>query len=98
MSELMTIFEVNGKQYMKSPKNCGPMDYNKLPPSTWKMSGNTISITNTNVPNPLGNTSTYTVKFSGNKVILMHEYTQEEKKKLPGGKKSKELIMTYQRV
>jgi hypothetical protein len=97
MSAIQTIFEASGKQYMKSPKNCGPFDYNKLAPSTWKMSGNTISITNTSLPNPLGNTATYTVAFAGNKAIFTHEYSAAEKAKLHN-ETIKKVIITYQRI
>ncbi|MBS1947238.1 MAG: hypothetical protein JST47_05680 [Bacteroidetes bacterium] len=96
LAELQTIFNANGTQVMKSPKNCGPIDYNKLPASTWKMIGNTISITNNSMPSPLGNTATYSVKFIGNRAIFIHEYTREEKIKLhtPNAKK---LVITYQK-
>jgi hypothetical protein len=97
MADLHTIFDANGKQFMKSPKNCGPIDYNKFGASTWKMNGNTISITNKEMPNPLGITSTYTVSLAGNKAILTHEYSAEEKNKLHSSK-IKKVIITYQRV
>jgi hypothetical protein len=97
MAEVQTIFDANGKQYMKSAKKCGPVDFNKLEASTWKMNGKTISITNASMPTPLGNTSIYTVDFSGNKAVLTHEYSAEEKSKLHS-KKVKEVIITYQRV
>ena len=97
MAGIQTIFEANGKQYMKSSKKCGPIDYNKLAASTWKMSGNTISITNASMPNPLGNTATYTVGFEGNKAILTHEYSADEKAKLHSPK-VKKVIITYQRI
>jgi len=94
--ELQTVFEANGTQVMKSPKNCGPIDYNKLPASTWKMRGNIISISNKDMPSPLGNTATYLVEFIGNKAIFTHEYSNEEKTKLhtPNAKK---LVITYQK-
>lgn len=97
LSELQTVFEANGTQIMKSPKNCGPADYNKLPPSTWKMTGHAISITNNSMPTPLGYTSTYNVTFIGNKAIFMHEYTTEEKIKLhtPNAKK---IVITYEKL
>jgi hypothetical protein len=97
MADLHTIFDANGKQYMKSEKKCGPIDYNKLAVSTWKMSGATISITNTSMPNPLGNTSTYSVAFSGNTATFTHVYTDQERVKLHS-KKVKEIVITYQRV
>lgn len=97
MANLQTIFESNGTQHMKSEKKCGPFDYNKLPASTWKMKGNTISITNTGMPTPLGNTSVYTVAFSDKTVVFTHVYTQEEQSKLHN-KKVKEDIITYHRL
>lgn len=96
MADLQTIFDAGGKQYMKSSQKCGPIDYNKLEPSTWKMNGKTITITNTTMPTPLGNTATYTVDFTGNKATLTHEYSTEEKAKLHS-KKVKQVIITYQR-
>ena len=96
MADLQTIFDANGKQYTKSPQKCGPIDANKLGPSTWKMNGKTIAITNTEIPTPLGNTATYNVDFTGNKVTLTHEYSAEEKEKLHS-KKVKQVILTYQR-
>ncbi|MDR3693001.1 hypothetical protein [Mucilaginibacter sp.] len=97
MADIQTIFEASGKQYMKSPKNCGPFDFSKVVPSTWKMLGNTISITNTSMPNPLGKTATYTVAFAGNTATFTHEYTAAEKAKLHS-KAIKKVIITYQRV
>ena len=97
MANLQTIFEANGKQYMKSEQKCGSVDYNQLPASTWKMNGNTISITNTDVPTPLGNTSVYKVAFLDKTAIFTHVYTPEEQSKLHN-KKVKESVITYHRL
>lgn len=97
MANLQTIFEANGKQYLKSEQKCGSVDYNQLPASTWKMNGNTISITNTDVPTPLGNTSVYKVAFLDKTAIFTHVYTPEEQSKLHN-KKVKELVITYHRL
>ena len=97
MANLQTIFETNGKQYMKSEKKCGPIDYNQLPVSTWKVNGNIISITNTGMPTPLGNTSVYKVAFSDKTAVFTHVYTPEEQSKLHN-KKVKEVVITYQRL
>jgi len=97
MAQLQTVFEANGKQVTKSPAACGPIDYNKLPPSTWKMQGNTISITNTSLPTPLGTTATYKVEFSGNKAVFTHDYSDEERKKLRS-KNVKRVVITYERI
>lgn len=96
IAELQTIFDANGKQYFKSPKNdCD--EFVKLPGSTWKMNGKTISLTNTKVPTPLGTTSTFTVDFVGNKAILTKEYSAEERAKMYKSK-AKKITITYQRV
>ena len=97
MAQLQTIFEADGKQIMKSPNRCGPIDYNKLSASSWKMNGNEISITNTSMPSPLGGTATYKVEFIGNKVIFTHEYTDKERKKLHTPK-AKKVIITYVKI
>lgn len=98
MSNLKTVFEANGKQIMQSPPNCGPIDYNKLPSSTWKMKGNVITITNEHLPNPFGNSTNYVVEFLGeNKVVFTHLYTIEEKGKLHD-KKIKKISITYARI
>ena len=97
MAELQTIFEADGKQIMKSPGKCGPMDYNKLSASSWKMNGNEISITNASTPSPLGITATYKVEFIGNKVTFTHEYTDSERKKLHT-LKAKKVIITYVKI
>jgi len=99
MADLQTIFEANGKQLMKTSANCStPINYDKLPPSDWKMTGHNISITNKSTPGPLGTTATYTVEFSGNKAILTHEYSTAEKQQLPGSAKIKKVVITYQRL
>jgi len=97
MAQLQTIFQADGKQIMKSPARCGPMDYNKLSASSWKMTGNEISITNTSMPTPLGVTATYKVEFSGNKAIFTHEYSDDERKKLHTPK-TKKVIITYVKI
>ncbi len=97
MANLQTIFEANGKQYVKSEKKCGPVDYSRLPTSTWKMNGNSISITNTGIPTPLGNTAVYQVAFSGKTAVFTHVYTPEEQSKLQNSK-VKEIVITYQRL
>ncbi len=97
LSEMETVFEANGKEYSRSPKNCGMIDYNKIPPADWKLTGNTLSLTdNGDMPNPLGKTATYAVSFSGNKVTLTHVYTSEEKAKLHTPK-AKQTVLVYQR-
>ena len=97
MAQLQTIFQADGKQITKSPSRCGPIDYNKLPASSFKINGNEISITNTSMPSPLGVTATYKVEFSGNKIILTHEYTDNERKKLHTPK-AKKAIITYVKI
>ncbi len=97
MAQLQTIFEANKTQIMKSPTRCGPIDFNKLSASSWKMNGNEISITNTSMPSPLGVTAIYKVEFSGNKVIFTHEYTDSERKKLHTPK-AKKAIITYIKI
>lgn len=97
MAQLQTIFQADGKQIMKSPVKCGPMDYNKLSASSWKMNGNEISITNTSMPSPLGVTASYKLEFIGNKVIFTHEYTDDERKKLHTPK-AKKVIITYVKI
>jgi hypothetical protein len=96
IADLQTIFDANGKQYFKSPKNdCD--EFVKLPGSTWKMNGKTLSLTNTKVPTPLGTTSTFTVDFIGDKAILTKEYSADERAKMYKSK-AKKITITYQRV
>lgn len=97
LADLQTIFDANGKQYMKSEKKCGPLDYNKLPAATWKMNNNSITITNSGMPNPLGNTAVYKVTFLAKTVVFTHVYTPEEQLKLHD-RNVKEVIITYQRL
>src|ERR1035437_6701937 len=97
MADLHTVFDANGKQYMKSAKKCGSLDYSTLAASSWKMNGKTISIANTTMPTPLENTATYTVDFAKNKAVFTHEYSAEEKAKLHTPK-VKKVVITYQRV
>lgn len=98
MADILTVFQAGGKQVTKSPANCAGFDYNKMPASDWKLSGNELTITNSAMPGPLGITAHYTLHFSGNRVLLTHVYTEEEKKKLPASKNLKQLQMTYESV
>jgi len=99
LADLQTIFGADGKQTMKLPAGCkSPMDYSKLPASTWTMKGNSITISNKSLPTPLGTSSSYTVTFSGKKAVFTHEYSTEEKAKLRMGGKIKRIVITYERV
>ncbi len=97
-ADIETVFEAGGKQYTKSDKKCGGIDYDKLGNATWKMNGNTISITaDAAMANPLGNMSTYTVAVAGNTATFTHVYTAAEKTVLRNTK-MKKVIITYKKV
>lgn len=97
LKDLQTIFEAGGKQITKSPGKCGMIDYNAIPASSWKMEGSTIIVTNNSIPNPLGNSSSYTITFKGNQAVFTHTYTEEEKKKLHAPH-IKRVTITYERI
>jgi hypothetical protein len=98
MADIETVFEAGGKQYTKSEKKCGMVDYNKLGNAVWKMTGNTISITaDASMPNPLGNTATYIVVVANNTATFTHIYTAVEKIALHNTK-IKKVIITYKKV
>ena len=98
MADIETVFEAGGKQYTKSEKKCGMIDYNKLGNATWKMNGNIISITaDAAMSNPLGSTATYVVTAVNNTAIFTHVYTAAEKIALHNTK-IKKVTITYKKV
>jgi hypothetical protein len=98
MADIETVFEAGGRQYTKSEKKCGKVDYNKLGNATWKMNGNTISITaDAAMPNPLGSTATYIIAVANNTATFTHVYTSAEKTALHNTK-IKKVTITYKKV
>ncbi|MBY0537178.1 MAG: lipocalin family protein [Chitinophagaceae bacterium] len=85
------IFKADGTHYSQSTKECEMID--KMGRANWQQSGNLLTLEMKNQ----GNVKTsYTVTFSGNKMILTHLYTAEENKVT--GTKVKQLITIYERL
>ncbi len=87
MSQIEYVFESNGTQTMKIPKDC-----NKIPNETayWKMNGTQLDIQQDMDGKKIS--TTYQLAFNGPQMTMIHEYTAQEQSS------NKRMIVKYQRL
>ncbi len=88
MSQIEYVFESNGTQTMKIPKDC-----NKIPSETasWKMNGSLLDIQQDMDGKKIS--TSYQLTFNGPQMTMTHEYTAQEQ-----SMSSKRIIVKYQRL
>ncbi len=88
MSQIEYVFESNGTQTMKIPKDC-----NKIPNETayWKMNGTQIEMQQDMDGKKIS--TSYKLTFIGQQMIMTHDYTPQEQ-----SLSSKRIIVKYQRL